>query len=109
MTDQIINPGDHIVIESSTFRDSYDIVRVVKVSKLMWEVEQLRSNGEYDLPARRKVGRVMRYTGNDPHGMAKALSDTRKRLWDAERALRHEFHASIAALPGLSLPPSKGQ
>lgn len=97
-----IKPGDHIAIEGLTY-DSYVICRVVKIGKVMWEVEQLRWNGEYDRPTRRKVGsRVLHYRGNDPLSMSIELKERKDRLWKAERDMKAEYHAAIRNLPGFS-------
>lgn len=97
-----IKAGDHIVIEGMTY-DSYAVCRVVKIGKVMWEVEQLRWNGEYDLPAKRKVVRPLAYRGNDPLGLSLELRDRKQALWDKEAKMKAEYHKAVRALPGVEV------
>jgi hypothetical protein len=95
-----ISPGDHIIIEGMTY-DSYVVCRVAKIGKIMWEVEQLRWNGEYDTPARRKVTRPRAYRGNNPLDMALELKRLKDELWAKQSAIKVAYHAEIAKLPGV--------
>lgn len=103
---EIIQPGAHIVADGRVFRDSYEVLRVVKVGKVMWEVERLRKNGEYDRPTRCKVGRYLLYNGDAPVQIAIAVDAARDDLWRKEKELRAQYHAGIAALLA---HPSRGR
>jgi hypothetical protein len=55
-------PGTIIIIEHTAFLDKWQLVRVVKTGKVMWEVEPVRRRGIsleegvcFDAPCRRKV------------------------------------------------------
>lgn len=72
MTDtSAIVPGDLIIVDHGYITNQFLAARVVKVGKVMWEIEQIKSDGSIYGPVRRKVENPIKVANDcDPQQLA---------------------------------------
>lgn len=87
----IFYAGDHSIPD-------FRIARVVKPSKVMWEVE-LWWRGEWDHPARRQVLEWYELPpGADPGAVDKTLRSLRDEMWAGIKSAKAAFVSSAKAI-----------
>lgn len=100
--------GDIIVTESQTFLDAYVVCRVIKIGKVMWEVETMRKDFRegwfFEKPNRRKVRSYKIFKGNNIEALAEKINIMREDFWKSQREAEKRYHSNVNSLPGLEHP-----
>ena len=97
--------GEIGLTDTSVFRDTYAVVRVVKASAIgkMWMIEQYRRGvfdrpGYWDRPVRRKVNVWMPLGSCDAAAADKTISERRDQFWKDQKKLEAEYKADVVNL-----------
>lgn len=91
-------PGAIVIIEHPYMLDRHSLARVVKVGKVMWEVEH-RGRSGWERAARRKVEMWdLVPEGADPDLLKSILHKMAEDLHSSIAALRRDYRAKVAGL-----------
>jgi len=93
-----LQPGDLIAFPDASWRgEPWRLARVVKVGKVMWEVEKFNPRLGFDRASRLKILRYQRVAG-DPVEIQHAFNAAREEMWAAEKEAQRVHGVKVAEI-----------
>lgn len=99
-------PGDVIITKNGYPFNSWEVYRVIKAGKTMWEIEELNHLGYWTAPVRRKVGAWFLLAGDPIKAREKLISAQNERRESIKRA-DAALLAAVRKIAAIPLPSSE--